>query len=75
VGVQMGIIKVILFFVAFWVVWRLVKRMQLNKISFKPGEQKNASVQSVIKCKYCGVHVVQGEALVRDDHFFCCKEH
>lgn len=35
----------------------------------------NATTEKMVKCKQCGLHIVEKEAIREGDHYYCSREH
>lgn len=61
----------LIIFVALVTVLILLYRRFVGAFKAKP-ERLAATMK---KCAYCGVHIPAGEAVIRDEHYFCCEDH
>ncbi len=45
--------------------------------SFRRNEplQDNPSVEDMVRCVHCGVHLPKSESILSGGNFFCCAEH
>ena len=61
----------VLLALAIYIVWRLLQKKNL------PPSGKDSSVARLpmVSCATCGLHVPREEALIKDEHYFCCEEH
>jgi uncharacterized protein len=69
----MGLIRFLIFALAAWLVFSLVKRF-FNQISLSKPKQKKP-VAHMVKCDECGVHIPESDAIRVDDRYYCCEEH
>jgi len=37
--------------------------------------QDTPSAEKMVKCKYCGLHILEQEALTANNNFYCSQEH
>ena len=69
----MGLIRLLILAALIYITWRLAKRL------LSAGDRRTPDIRSrsekMIKCRQCGVHVPEGEALRHRELAFCCQEH
>jgi uncharacterized protein len=48
-----------------------------RRIKGRPPTQQQPQERSTraVKCELCGLHVPEHEAVRRDDHVYCCRDH
>lgn len=69
----MGLIRLAIFALVIWLVWRL---FQIRKERSAAGKDKKAiSGGKMVRCAHCGTHLPQQNALPLDELWFCCREH
>jgi uncharacterized protein len=73
----------------FWVVVILVIMFAIRLINHQKGQQRRddesrpasppptnpASVESMVRCEHCGVHLPRSEAVQMNDRLWCSAEH
>ena len=47
---------------------------RLKNAPSKPQQPQERSTHAV-KCELCGLHVPEHEAVRRDNHIYCCRDH
>ena len=64
------IVFFVLLALAIYLVWRIL-RMK------RPPSNTDSSVPRLpmVSCATCGLHIPREEALIQDEHYFCCEEH
>ena len=70
----MGVIRILLFVVIIWLVYRLVK----NKLQGPPAKNGKSTRQEygrMVRCGFCGVHLPQSQALQEGDAWYCNPTH
>jgi uncharacterized protein len=66
-------IRYLLLAAAVWALYIMVRRLLA-----RPGKEQSpedATPVDMVSCARCGIHVPQAEALEKDGHFYCCREH
>ena len=74
----MGLIRILLIVLLIWVAWRLLRQALLPGPGAGSGSgeaNRGDSPTRMVRCAQCGVHLPEQEAVHKDDHFFCGKEH
>ena len=75
----MNTIRLILFALFAWIVWRFVKRLYLNyadnKDNIKYSAPKIAKHGVMVRCNHCGLHFPKEEAISLEQAYYCCEEH
>ena len=61
-----------LLFVIWFVFWML---RSFRKLKAKVHQNSNDRLEDMVQCHYCEIHVPKKEAIVADNHFYCCPEH
>ena len=65
------IVFFVLLALAIYLVWRLVQKKHLPP----PGSDSGVARLPMVSCATCGLHVPREEALIQNEHYFCCEEH
>ena len=68
----MKLLQLLFFAFAVWVLVSLV-RNYLRRSA--PPKQSSPRIGTVVRCAKCGLHVPAGEALVRDERYYCSATH
>ena len=73
----MGLIRLVIFALVIWLVWRMIKNYQatLRQKRNKNASDKKLSGDAMVACHYCKVHVPEKIALEHDNQWFCSSEH
>lgn len=61
----------LIIFIALVTVIILLYRRFVGAFKAKP-ERLAAAMK---KCAHCGIHIPAGEAVIRDDEYYCCEDH
>ncbi len=65
------IVKLIILFIAIWFGIRIYRLLQTkNKAGSKP-----ESIQDMVSCDQCGIHIPVNEAIKSGDKYFCSQDH
>lgn len=56
---------------AIWLVISLVKSLRTHSRLSRPA----TPIASMVRCEHCGLFLPEGEAILSQDHFYCCVEH
>ena len=70
----MGLIRLVIFAVVIWLIWRMVKNFNA-KLASQGKRKDKLENQNMVACRYCSVHVPEKEALNHDDDWFCSEAH
>lgn len=65
------IVFFVLLALAIYLVWRLLQKKHLPPA----GSDSSVVRLSMVSCATCGLHVPREEALIQNEHYFCCEEH
>ena len=72
----MRIIQLIAIVIVFWLLIRMLRHWyESTKGKSVPSDKQKASIDSVVKCEECGLHIPEKEAIRDDNLFFCSHEH
>jgi uncharacterized protein len=66
-------IRYLLLAAAIWVLYILLRRLLAGRR--KGRSSADAAPVNMVSCAHCGIHVPQPEALEKNGHFYCCREH
>jgi len=69
----MGIFRLIILGLLIWLGFRLYKRFFAKKSV--ASDNKARIADNMVRCKHCGIHVPENEALRKGEDFYCCKNH
>ena len=64
----------ILILIAIGLLLYLIISNYLRKQKVQKPKEK-VSAEKMVKCEYCGVHVLEKEALKSQGKYYCCQEH
>ena len=61
----------------------LILALAIRNLLIKPGSGKTRrtpregeeSLEKIVPCKFCGLHLPESEAVKSDGEIFCCREH
>jgi len=70
----MGLIRLIIFALVIWVIWRLVNNFKA-KVTKSKKQGATIENQSMVSCQHCSVHVPQNEAINHENQWFCSEAH
>jgi len=70
----MGLIRLIIFALVIWLIWRLVNNFKAKQVNKKQQREKIEN-QNMVSCQYCSVHVPQGDAKAHEGLWFCSDAH
>jgi hypothetical protein len=68
----MNLIRLLLFLLAGWLIFRLFIAPRL-----KSGKTKTSKIESesMVQCAKCELHIPQAQAIQQKDLWFCCEQH
>ena len=69
----MGLFRLILLGLVIWLLFRLYQRFIKGRSS-----QKRETRQingDMVRCKHCGIHVPEAEAIKKDNDYYCSQAH
>jgi len=69
------IILVVLLAVSFYVVRLVLENRKRRKALKKPILNKNNKQNKMVRCKQCGLHIPDNEAIKQGDNVFCSLKH
>jgi len=69
----MNLLRFILILAAAWIIYTVI-RNYLNRKTLQR-QKKTASIGTMVRCKYCGLHVPESEAARQGDDYYCSEEH
>lgn len=72
---SMNLIRLIIFGLIFWLLYRTVQRLLNKPESPQPQQPRKVTSTDMVRCAYCGIHIPKNEALERDGHYYCSEEH
>ncbi|VAW99017.1 hypothetical protein MNBD_GAMMA22-1407 [hydrothermal vent metagenome] len=68
----MTIIRVLVIFLVFWLIFRLI-RIKMDKRRV-PGK-KPPKIVDIKKCNFCGVHIPIKDSIKSGNNYYCSTEH
>lgn len=72
----MGITRLILVFLAVWLLVTLARRISQPRTGNRRGSAKvPAAAEKMVRCHQCGTYLPLSEALFSNDHYYCNSEH
>ena len=71
----MNLIRLIILALLIWLIIRLIRRMLTKPDSASAKAPPPKVGTDMVRCAHCGIHIPENEALYRDKHPYCCKEH
>lgn len=69
----MGLFRLILLGLAIWLLFRLYQRFIKGGSAKKPATHQIDG--DMVKCKHCGIHIPQSEAISNDGNHYCSRAH
>ncbi len=69
----MNLIRIAIIAIVIWLLIRMVRGYR-NRIRNSPS-RKGDSIDTMVRCARCGLHVPKREAFRRGDRFYCCRRH
>ena len=70
----MGLIRLIIFALVIWLLWRLVNNIKA-KLNSKDNVGEKLENKSMVSCQFCSVHIPQEDALEHEAKWFCSAAH
>lgn len=69
--------KIILLAMAVWLLVVIARQYlrNINASQQNPPADANAQPEAIVKCRYCGVHVLVAESVQQGEHHYCCSAH
>jgi len=71
----MGLFRLIIFGVAFFMLWKLFRLWQKHIEKQQSSQQKDDSGEAMVKCRQCHLHLPETQAIKYQDDYFCSQEH
>lgn len=71
----MGLIRLIIFALVIWMLWRFIKNFQARQNSNKNTSDKKLTRGNMVACQYCAVHVPESDAVEHEQLWFCSEGH
>ena len=69
----MTLIRILIIALVVWLLLRMIqnwaRRSRLNQKGNKP------QIETVVRCRHCGLHIPKHEALESDNNYYCSQEH
>jgi uncharacterized protein len=69
----MNLLRFILILAAAWIIYTVI-RNYLNRKALQR-QKKTAGIGTMVRCKFCGLHVPESEATRQGDDYYCSEEH
>ena len=69
----MTLIRILIIALVIWLVLRMIKNWA-NRNQIGPKGNK-ASIETVVRCHHCGLHIPKHEAVKTDNKYYCSQEH
>ena len=72
----MGLIRLAIFLIVAWLLWRVIKSYQIKlakKTNNKPAG--NLEKDQMVKCEYCSVHIPSNSAIESHGKWYCNEKH
>lgn len=69
----MGLFRLILLGLVIWLLFRLYQRFIKGRSSQKQGTRQIDG--DMVRCKHCGIHIPESEAIKNGDHHYCSRAH
>lgn len=71
----MNLIRILVIALIVYLVIQIFKRWAAGKQSASPSHSEKEKEKQMVKCEVCQLHIPQSDALEKNGHFFCSKEH
>lgn len=71
----MGLIRLIIFGLVIWMLWRLIKNFLARQNSNTTTSDKKLAKGNMVACQYCTVHVPENDAVEHNQLWFCSERH
>ena len=73
----MGLIRLVILGVIFFLAYYIFKKLFFSKSNGKSSDKLNSNpeTQTMVKCHLCGMHLPQGQALLSNSRYYCCEDH
>ena len=71
----MGLIRLIIFGLVIWMLWRLIKNFLARQNSNNRTSDKKLVKGNMVACHYCTVHVPENAAVEHNQLWFCSEGH
>lgn len=68
-------IRLIALAAIFWLLYRLILTLLSKAQPHAVRRTPPPGGDTMVRCAQCGLHIPQGEALLKDGKFYCCAEH
>ncbi len=65
--------KWLVLLIVIWFIFWVLKSLQ--KLKAKTHHNSTDGIEDMVQCRYCEIHIPKKEAIVADNHFYCCSEH
>lgn len=69
----MGIFKIILIILAIWFIFMLLNLV--NKTKAKVSKKNKEQFNKMVSCAICNLHIPEKEAILKNNKYYCSKEH
>ena len=73
----MGLIRLIIFALVIWMLWRVVKNFQTSQSKKDNKENTRGEIEqsNMVLCQFCSVHVPEQDAVRHEKQWFCSDRH
>ena len=71
----MGLIRLVIFALVIWLVWRMIKNYQASQARRKNSGNQKLTSGNMVACHYCSVHVPENDAIAHEQLWFCSESH
>ncbi len=71
----MNLIRLLVIAAIIWLCYRIYQNWLETKSSAAHKKQHDNSIEDMVQCAKCGVHIPQQEALKSGDKFYCSEAH
>ncbi len=72
----MGLFRLLAILFVAWLIYALIKRYVAQKqIRTRKKTPKNRSVEKMVRCQTCQLHIPEQEAICKDGRYYCSQAH
>ncbi len=71
----MGLFRLLVLVAILWAVYALIRRFRDSRGSEVLSRRPKPEIGQMVRCRQCGLHVPEQEALRRGEDWFCSSEH
>ena len=69
----MTLIRILLIALVAWLLLRMIKNWANRPSVGQKGNKEQ--IETVVRCRHCGLHIPKHEAVKSDNQYYCSQEH